>query len=163
VLCVAVLAFATLSFDRALVDAIAAGVLVVLSAIDLERHIIPNRIVLPAAAIVLVLNIALFPGRAGEWAVAAVIAAVVFAAPALFGRNWVGMGDAKLMLLLGATLGWAVVGAVFCALVLTFPASAWLIVRRGTQARKAMIPFGPFLALGAAVVMFGPTLAGLSG
>ena len=65
------LAFATLPLDRALVAAFAAAALVVLSAIDIERGIIPNRIVLPAAAIVLVAQIALFPGHALEWALAA--------------------------------------------------------------------------------------------
>src|SRR5947209_6147991 len=83
----AVLAFATLSFDRALVDAVAGGTLVVLAAIDLERRIIPNRIVAPAATVVLLLNVALFPGRSGEWLLAAILGAVVFAVPALLGRN----------------------------------------------------------------------------
>src|ERR1700730_14547504 len=66
-----VLAFATLPLDRAVVAAFAAAVLVLVSAIDLERGIIPNRIVLPAAGIVLLAQIALFPGQAFEWVVAA--------------------------------------------------------------------------------------------
>jgi uncharacterized membrane protein (UPF0127 family)/Flp pilus assembly protein protease CpaA len=162
VLGVAVLAFATQPFDRALVDSVAAGVLVVLAAIDLERRIIPNRVVLPAAAFVLLLNVAIFPSQLGEWMLASVLAAVVFATPALLGRHWVGMGDAKLAMLLGAALGWAVVGAVLVALLLTLPVSGWLFLRDGVDARKATIPFGPFLALGAMLVMFGPALAGVS-
>jgi len=162
VLAAVALAFATLPLDRALVDAIAAGVLVVLAAIDLERRVIPNRIVLPAAGAVLLLNVAIFPGSAGEWVLAALTACVVFMLPALLGRNWVGIGDAKLALLLGAALGWAAAGAVLLGLLLTLPATASLVLREGVSARKATIPFAPFLALGAMVVMFGPALAGLS-
>jgi leader peptidase (prepilin peptidase)/N-methyltransferase len=156
------LAFATPSIDRALVYAVVAGVLVVVAAIDLERRTIPNRIVLPASTVVLVMNVVLFPSRAAEWVLAGVIAAAVFAAPTLLGRNWVGIGDAKLALLLGAALGWAVAGAVLIASLLTIPVSVWLFIRRGAAARRATIPFAPFLALGAMLVMFGPTLAGLS-
>jgi leader peptidase (prepilin peptidase)/N-methyltransferase len=93
---------------------------------------------------------------------AGLIAAVVLAIPSLMGRNWVGMGDAKLALLLGAALGWGVIGAVALGLVCTLPFSMLMIARRGLDARHATFPFGPFLALGALLVMFGPTLAGVS-
>src|SRR5437660_9845481 len=74
---VVAVAAATLPLDRAVVAAFAAAVLVVLSAIDLERGIIPNRIVLPAAGVVLLAQVALFPGRAPEWVLAAIVAAFV--------------------------------------------------------------------------------------
>ena len=155
------LAFVTLPLDRAIVAACAAATLVVLSAIDIERGIIPNRIVLPAAAVVLVVQIALFPGQALEWALAAILAALVFAIPPLLGRAWMGMGDAKLALLLGATLGWGVVGAVLVAFLCTFPVALAVLIRHGMAARGSTIPFGPFMSLGALIVLFVPHLAGL--
>jgi leader peptidase (prepilin peptidase) / N-methyltransferase len=155
------LAFATLPLDRAVVAAFAAAVLVLLSAIDLERGIIPNRIVLPAAGIVLLAQIALFPGQAFEWVVAAVLAALVMMIPQLLGRALMGMGDVKLALLLGATLGWAVIGAVFIAFLCVFPVAVALLIRYGGAARKMTIPFGPFLCLGALIVLFAPHIAGL--
>ena len=155
---VVVLAFASMPFDRAVVSALAAAVLVVLAAIDAQRGIIPNRIVLPAAAIVLVANIAIAPSRAAEWVLAALIAGVVLSLPALFGRNWMGMGDAKLALLIGAALGWGVVGAVLLGLLCTFPAALFVLGRGGIAARKSTIPFGPFLVAGALIVMFAPHL-----
>src|SRR5438552_5175918 len=124
---VVVLASASMAFDRAVVSSLAAAVLVVLAAIDVERGIIPNRIVLPAAAVVLVANIAIVPGRAAEWVLAALIAGVVFSLPALFGRNWMGMGVAKLALLIGAVLGWGVVGAVLLGLLCSFPAALFVL------------------------------------
>jgi len=153
---VVVLAFASMAFDRAVVSALAAAVLVVLAAIDVERGIIPNRIVLPAAALVLLLNIAIAPGRAAEWTLAALLSALVLAVPALLGRNWMGMGDAKLALLMGAALGSSVVGALLIGFLSTFPVALFVLARDGLAARKATIPFGPFLVAGALIVMFGP-------
>jgi leader peptidase (prepilin peptidase)/N-methyltransferase len=161
-LVVVALAFATLPLDRAVVAAFAGSTLVVLSAIDIERGIIPNRIVLPAAAIVLVAQLALFPGQASEWALAAVLAALALMIPQLVGRSWMGMGDVKLALLLGATLGWGVLGAVLIAFLCTFPVAVLVLVRGGLAARKTTIPFGPFLALGALIVLFGPHLSDLA-
>jgi leader peptidase (prepilin peptidase)/N-methyltransferase len=155
---VAVLAFASLPFDEAVVATFAGPVMVVLAAIDIERGIIPNRIVLPAAGTVLLAQIALFPDRAGEWVLAALLAATVFAIPQVLGRAWFGMGDAKLALLLGATLGWGVAGAVMVAFVAVFPVSLGMLMHDGLGARKRTIPFGPFLSLGGLIVLFGPHL-----
>ena len=158
---VVVVAIASLPLDEALVAAFTGAVLVVLSAIDLERGIIPNRIVLPAAGIVLLAQIALFPGQALEWVLAALLTAVAFMIPQLLGRAWLGMGDVKLALLLGAALGWGVVGAVLLAFACVFPVALAILIRGGVAARKRAIPFGPFLSLGGLIVLFGPHLAGL--
>jgi len=162
VLVVAALAFATLPLDRAVVAAFAGSTLVVLSAIDIERGIIPNRIVLPAAAIVLVARLALFPGEASERLLAALLAALALMILQLVGRSWMGMGDVKLALLLGATLGWGVVGAVVIGFLCTFPVAVGVLIRGGLAARKTTIPLGPFLALGALIVLFGPHLSDLA-
>jgi leader peptidase (prepilin peptidase)/N-methyltransferase len=159
-LAVVVLAFAALPLDHALVAAVTGATLVVVSAIDIERGIIPNRIVLPAAAIVLVAQIALFPGRAGEWALAAILAALFFLIPNVLSRKMMGMGDVKLALLLGAALGWQVVGAVALAFLCVFPVALLALARGGLAARKATIPFGPFLSLGALIMLFVPYLTG---
>jgi leader peptidase (prepilin peptidase)/N-methyltransferase len=156
----AVLSFAVMSPGHALVAAGTAATLVVLSAVDIERRIIPNRIVLPAAGVVLVVQIALFPDRAGEWALASLLAALFFIVPNLLSRSWVGMGDAKLALLLGAALGWQVVGAVMLAFICVFPVALWTLFRGGMAARKTTLPFGPFLSLGALIMLFGPHLGG---
>jgi prepilin signal peptidase PulO-like enzyme (type II secretory pathway) len=158
---VIVLAFATFPLNRAVLTAFTAAVLVVLSAIDIERRVIPNRIVLPAAGIVMVLQIALFTSDALESALAAILVALVLMIPQFFNRSWMGMGDVKLTLLIGAALGWGVVGAVLLGFLCTLPVALWVLIRGGLGARRTMIPFGPFLSLGALIVMFGPTLAGL--
>lgn len=154
---IAVAAAALIKFDlsaRAFVAAFFAGVLVVLAAIDLERRIIPNRIVVPAGIVVLLGDIAAEPHRATEWTIAAFASMLVALAVSLATRGGVGMGDVKLAFLLGAGLGYAVVGAVVVATLAAFVPSLVILLRGGLQARKATIPLGPFLALGALVVLF---------
>jgi leader peptidase (prepilin peptidase)/N-methyltransferase len=157
----AALAFATLPLDRALVAAPLCGVLVVLSAIDIERRIIPNRIVLPASGLVLIAQLALFPSQAVEWILAPLLLAFLLMIPQLLGRAWMGMGDVKLALLLGAGLGWGGFGAVLLGCICVFPAALIVLIRGGLAARHASIPFGPFMSLGAIIILFGPHIAGL--
>jgi leader peptidase (prepilin peptidase)/N-methyltransferase len=129
-----------------------AVVLVVLGAIDLETRIIPNRIVVPAAALVLLAHIAIRPSRTLEWTIAAFAAFAAFLVLALINPAGLGMGDVKLAFLLGAGLGWAIVPALVLG---TFAAAFYglvLIVTRGRAAAKTAFPLGPFLA-GAAIVV----------
>jgi prepilin signal peptidase PulO-like enzyme (type II secretory pathway) len=153
---VIVLALATLPLDRGIVASFGGAVLVVLSAIDLERGIIPNRIVLPAAAVALTMQLALFPDRAPEWTLAALLGAAVFAMPHLFRRDWIGMGDVKLILFIGVVLGSSVVDALALAFLCVFPVALLMLARHGLAARRATIPLGPFLSLGALLVLLLP-------
>ncbi len=155
----AVLASVALSFAvfgvgaRAFIAAFAASVLVVLAAIDLEHRLLPNRILLPAIAIVLAAQIALFPERAAEWVLAGVGAAVFLAVPLIARRDAMGMGDIKLALLLGATVGWKVFYAIALGCLAMLPVALVMLAREGSI-RGATLPFGPFLAFGTLVILF---------
>jgi leader peptidase (prepilin peptidase) / N-methyltransferase len=126
--------------------------LVVLSAIDLTHRIVPNRIVLPAALVVLVAQTALEPSP--EWALGALGAAGFLFAAALAYPAGMGMGDVKLALLLGAMLGRTVSVGLMVGMVAALVPSILLLVRHGSAARKMGIPFAPFLAFGALVALF---------
>ena len=131
------------------------AVLTVLAAIDLEHRVIPNRIVLPAAGLVLLANVVLhFGSDAWEYVIAATAAFVGAVIVSLATRGGVGMGDAKLCFLLGAGLGWSVLGALFVGSLTAAAVGLVIIARHGMTARKQTIPFGPFLALGGVVVVF---------
>lgn len=127
-------------------------VLVVLSAIDLTHRIVPNRIVLPAALVVLVAQTALEPSP--EWALGALAAAGFLFAAALAYPAGMGMGDVKLALLLGAMLGRTVPVGLMLWMVAALVPSFVLLARHGSAARKMGIPFAPFLAFGALVALF---------
>jgi len=135
---------------------VAAAILVILAAIDIDRRLIPNRIVLPAAAVVLAGQIVFEPGHWIEWVVAALGAAAGFAVAHAVYRAGIGMGDVKLALLLGAALGWDVLNGLLIGSLLAAAFGLYLILRQGLAARKQTIPFGPFLAAGAlAILLFG--------
>jgi len=120
-------------------------VLVVLSAIDLEHRIVPNRIVLPAALVVLVAQTALHPSP--EWALGALGASGFLFVAALAYPAGMGMGDVKLAAALGLASPTLVIAAGSPLLAFLFGGVVAVVVmiRRG---RKALIAFGPFLLAG---------------
>ena len=139
-----------------LVEVFFVGVLVVLSVIDIRTRRLPNRIVLPAAAVVFAAQVALEPERALEWTLAALGAFGVLFVLAAINPAGLGMGDVKLALLLGAALGWQVLGALVLGFVLAAGAGVVMIVRGGWAARKNTLPLGPCLAAGGILVLFLP-------
>ena len=140
-----------LSLD-ALVAAFVCAALVAVSATDLEHRIVPNRIVLPAAAVTLAAQTALHPSP--EWAIGAAGASAFLLVAALVYPAGMGMGDVKLALLMGAALGRVVPVALMVGMLAALLPSAVLFARHGAGARKMGIPLAPFLALGTIVGLF---------
>jgi leader peptidase (prepilin peptidase)/N-methyltransferase len=138
---------------RAVVDSFFACVLVLLSAIDLDRRLIPNVIVLPALAICLVAQIALYPDHWLEWVLASLFAALALFVPLLIVPTGMGMGDVKLAALMGAVLGRGVVAALFIGVLAGGLFAVGLLIVKGLSARRQAIAYGPFLAFGALVVL----------
>jgi leader peptidase (prepilin peptidase)/N-methyltransferase len=136
----------------AVVGAFTCCALLAVTVTDLERRLIPNRIVLPATAVVLAANTALWPSP--EWALGAAGAFVFLLVAALAYPGGMGMGDVKLALLLGADLGRAVGVALVVAMVAALVPSAAILIKHGMKGRKMGIAFGPFLALGGVVALF---------
>jgi len=136
----------------AVLAALFCAVLVAVSVIDLEHRIIPNLIVVPAAAGVLVWRTVLDPSPV--WTIAALGAAGFFLAAILAYPSGMGMGDVKLALLLGAMLGRTVPIALMIGMIGALVPSLFLLARHGAAARRMALPFGPFLALGGVVALF---------
>jgi leader peptidase (prepilin peptidase)/N-methyltransferase len=128
-------------------------VLVVISRHDLERRVIPNRIVVPAWLAVLIAHLAIHPQHWAEWLVASFAAGFLFLAVALASPGGLGMGDVKLTLLIGAALGWGVLGALLIGTFASGVVAAVMLFKDGSSARKRTIPLGPFLAAGAIAVL----------
>ena len=137
---------------KAVVAAFFCAVLVAISATDLTHRIVPNRIVLPAAGLVLVAQTALQPSP--EWALGALGASGFLFVAALAYPAGMGMGDVKLALLLGAMLGKVVAVGLMLGMFAALVPGIVLLARHGSAGRKMGIPFAPFLALGAVVALF---------
>ena len=139
---------------RGFISALFVIVLVALSAIDIERGILPNRIVFPATGVILLLQIAFFPDQALEWVLSSLGAGLFFLVAYLTYRAGLGLGDVKFALLLGAGLGKGVVLGIFVGMFAAGIAGLVIIGRQGFEARKKTIPLGPFLAFGAVISLF---------
>jgi leader peptidase (prepilin peptidase) / N-methyltransferase len=132
-----------------------ATALVPIAFIDLDHKIIPNVIVGPAAVVGIALVAILQTDALVENLIAGVAAAAVFLLVALARPGGMGMGDVKLVGMLGLYLGRAVVPALFIALAVGSVVGIGIMASRGAgEGRKTKVPFGPFLALGGMTAFF---------
>jgi leader peptidase (prepilin peptidase) / N-methyltransferase len=151
-----------------------AGVLLVLSFIDLATQLLPDVITLPAIPI---LYFSAFGAHGAGWLerlIGAVAGYLFFRIIADFyyyvlKREGLGLGDGKLLALIGAVLGWRAlpfvvfVGA-FAGALISLPIALWSCRRAGAPTARAplrqhQVPFGPFLAAAALAYLFiGPEL-----
>lgn len=149
---------------HAVLSAVLLLVVVPCAVIDVRRRIIPNRITGPAAVAAVILGLALDPaGEPARLAWAAGAGGFLLAA-ALANPAGMGMGDVKLVAVMGLLLGAPVVVALLVALLGSVATGVLLAPVRGVQgARKTGLPFGAYLAAGAlvAIVLGNPLLHGL--
>jgi leader peptidase (prepilin peptidase)/N-methyltransferase len=128
------------------------SVLVAVSAIDLEHRIVPNRIVIPATAVLLPLHTLVDPSP--QWVLGALAASLFLFLAVLAYPAGMGMGDVKLALFMGAMLGKTVGVALMVGMVAALVPAAFLLARHGSAARKMGIAFAPFLAFGSLIALF---------
>jgi leader peptidase (prepilin peptidase) / N-methyltransferase len=128
-------------------------VLVAIARIDAQSRVIPNRIVLPAWGVILLAHLALRPGHWVEWLVGSFGAGLLFFALVLVYPAGMGLGDAKLALLIGAALGYAALTALLLGTLASGLVAIALLLKEGSSARKRSIPLGPFLAAGAIIAL----------
>ena len=129
-------------------------VLIVLFAIDLEHHLLPNAVTLPGIAVGFAFSFFTQPGWVASLAGIVAGGGILFAIAEAYYRirheEGLGMGDVKMLAMVGAFLGWKL--TIVTLMMASFSGSivgALLIVsRRGGM--KYALPFGTFLAIGAA-------------
>jgi leader peptidase (prepilin peptidase)/N-methyltransferase len=118
---------------------------------DLERRIIPNKILLVAAILAVVITAIGDPGSLPQRVIAALGAGGLLLLVVLAYPRGMGLGDVKLAAVMGLFLGRNVAPAILVALLAGSVVGLTMIFRQGAAARKQAIPFGPFLALGGVV------------
>ncbi|NOT24573.1 MAG: prepilin peptidase [Acidobacteria bacterium] len=129
--------------------------LIVLFAIDLRHRILPNVITLPGIAVGFVASWFFPPGWVSSFfgilAGGGVLLGIAEAYSRIRGQEGLGMGDVKMLAMIGAFLGWPLM--VLTLVIASFTGS---IVGVGLMASgrgdmQAALPFGTFLAVGALV------------
>lgn len=136
---------------------------VALCAIDVRTHRLPNRLIYPAYAAVLISFLSgvlagTDPARLGRSLLGTLALGGCYLLLALIAPGQLGLGDVKLAGLLGLALAWAGWRALLFGGCLAFLLSAGtslllLATRRITL--KSAIPFGPFMLAGAALALLG--------
>jgi leader peptidase (prepilin peptidase)/N-methyltransferase len=160
--------------------------LLLITFIDLDHRFIPDEVSLPG--VLVGLTAAFLPGGVtpldaalGAAAGGGLLWLVAWGYERLTGIEGMGLGDVKLLAMIGAFLGWqAVPGVLVVASVTGAAAGIALMLARGMgragrrvarrlgrrallpfarrAARRTEIPFGPFLALGALLALYVPAL-----
>ncbi len=138
-------------------------VLVVLSVIDIEHGLLPNRVVYPSffagwIGLATAALVAGEPERLLRMGLGALIFGGFFFLIAFLVPHGMGLGDVRLAFVLGTFLGYlGAPGVVITGMFLSFAAGAIFgviaMVVSGAD-RKAKVRFGPFLALGTAIAVF---------
>ena len=126
-------------------------VLVTITLTDLDLRIIPNKIVIAGSLAAVPIVAAGDVGELGERAIAAAAGGGALFVIALAYPRGMGMGDAKLVGMMGLYLGRALAPAVLIGFAVGAVVGVALVARHGSQARKQAVPFGPFLALGGVI------------
>jgi prepilin signal peptidase PulO-like enzyme (type II secretory pathway) len=124
-------------------------VLIAVAYSDLRERRIPNRIIYPAILVALGAMFR-FPGWSSAL-LGGVVAALVFIVPVfIYGPERAGMGDVKLAFFIGLIFGFSM--TLYWAFLVGFGSAALvglvgILLRK--MHRKSLLPYGPFLALGA--------------
>lgn len=147
--------------------------MVALAAIDIEHYILPDRITYPG----IVAGVALQPllpwarlwegpwgalagGALGALAGAGLVLAIWAAWYLVRREEGMGLGDVKMLAVIGAFLGWKGMLVAFFFAVLTGSITGIALLRWGSFEMKSKLPFGAFLALGGLLSLFaGPAIA----
>ncbi len=138
---------------RLAIDFVFVTMLAAVTLTDLERRIIPDKILLAGAILCLAIAVPTDPGSLPERGIAALAAGGLFFLVALAYPRGMGLGDVKLAATMGLFLGRAVAPAILVGLLAGSAVGLVLLARHGQTARKMAIPFGPFLAFGGVVGM----------
>ena len=129
--------------------------MIVLFVIDLQHQILPNVVTLPGIVVGFILSLFLPPGWLSALVGTLVGAGILFAIMEVYARargfEGLGMGDVKMLAMIGAFLGWPLM--LLTLVLASFAGSlvgvGLLAAQRGGM--KTALPFGTFLAVGALV------------
>lgn len=147
-----------------LISCIFVGFLIAITFIDLEFTIIPNKLSYSGLILGLLFTITvtivhkdyhiLISRIIGAFAGAGIILLIAIVGTAIFKKEAMGMGDVKLMAMIGLYLGWwphILITLIFASLFGSIMGVTLIIASKKKMDSK--IPFGPFLALAAVISM----------
>jgi leader peptidase (prepilin peptidase)/N-methyltransferase len=129
--------------------------LIVLFVTDLQHKILPNVITVPGIVVGFVCSLFLPPGWVESLIGIVVGGGSLFAIAETYyrvrGQEGLGMGDVKLLGMIGAFLGWKLVLLTLVFASIAGSLAGGILIASGRGNMKYALPFGTFLAVGALV------------
>lgn len=163
----ALFAASSLVFDSlgaGLLGGLFATIFLTLTLTDIDRRLLPNRIVYPAMLLAVGLSwgwpdssvVQILAG--GLVAITVSVVLMILSIP-FGGAKAFGMGDVKMIILIGFVVGLpSVLVGIFIGTIIASAFAVLMLVTR-LKSRTDYIPHGPFLALGAIIALFwGPAI-----
>lgn len=148
----------------ALIYFILIAALLVITFIDIDHRIIPDVISLPGIPLGFLCSFILpqlkwSDSLIGIAAGGGSLLTIALGYQLITGKDGMGVGDIKLLAMIGAFLGWKGVFFTIMASSLIGTAVGMVVMLRSGKGMKMAVPFGPFLSMGAILyVFFGPRL-----
>jgi leader peptidase (prepilin peptidase)/N-methyltransferase len=130
------------------------ALLIVVTAIDLEHQLIPDRITLPGIVLGFVASVATSRTTWLESLVGVLVGGGVFFVVIVLSRGGMGGGDMKLGAMIGAFLGWKLTVLTIMLAVISGGLVGVTLLITGLRQRRDPVPFGPFLAASALASLF---------
>ncbi|MBE0427795.1 MAG: prepilin peptidase [Nitrospirae bacterium] len=136
--------------------------LIVITFIDLDFQIIPDRITLPGIPIGLLAGSFLLPDPFMRYSILGFKSSIIgflvggglFYVISVISRGGMGGGDIKMMAMVGSFMGWkSAIMTTFFGSLTGSVFGLFLMLFKG-KGRKTKVPFGPFLALGTIITLF---------
>jgi leader peptidase (prepilin peptidase)/N-methyltransferase len=137
--------------------------LIVLFFVDLEHHLLPNAITLPGIVVGFLFSLGIEPGWRSSLIGMLLGGGLLFATAEgyyrLRGEEGLGMGDVKMLAMIGAFLGWQLTLVTLMMASIAGSVVGGLLIVFGGGGMKTALPFGTFLALGSVfAATAGPSL-----
>jgi prepilin signal peptidase PulO-like enzyme (type II secretory pathway) len=131
-----------------------AAIFLALMTTDLERRLIPNRIVYPAMLLAIALSWA-WPDRGiGETFAGGGLAFAIMLIVFIVSLGRFGFGDVKMATLMGFAAGFPAVAVGLFFTAISAGLVAVVLLLTGVVRRGQYIPYGPFIAIGAIISLF---------
>jgi leader peptidase (prepilin peptidase) / N-methyltransferase len=129
--------------------------MIVLFAIDLEHHLLPNVLTLPGIVVGLICSLFVPPGLVDAFIGALVGGAVLWLIGEAYyrysGQEGMGGGDVKMLAMIGAFLGWQQVALTLVLSSVAGSVIGVLLIATRRGGLKNELPYGTFLALAALI------------
>jgi leader peptidase (prepilin peptidase)/N-methyltransferase len=136
-----------------LVRTVFACALIVLFVTDLQHKILPNSITMPGIVVGFACSLFLPPGWRDSLIGLLIGGGVLYAIAEIYyrvrGQEGLGMGDVKLLAMIGAFLGWKLVLLTLVLASFAGSLAGGVLILSGRGDMKYALPFGTFLAVGA--------------